>query len=172
MFGCIWGDLWRCFSFSKKWYLFGRKKLARFDKIVVITLSCFRIKWNHWNTIWNQSHCWLHWGIFLQAICKRFFELLLLHLHQLKKWKIHQIKYMVNCDQIQTLPVVNFVIGGIKYPLSAEAYVYRSYRDGKWCLTAFHSSEQGKNFRFLVTCVQNFQIKINIYFFIVQFCNL
>ena len=55
-----------------------------------------------------------------------------------------QIKYMVYCDQIPTLPVINFVIAGRQYPLRAEDYVHRHYNFGQWCMTLFAGRDEGK----------------------------
>ena len=51
---------------------------------------------------------------------------------------------MVYCDQIPTLPVINFVIAGRQYPLRAEDYVHRNYNFGQWCMTLFASRDEGK----------------------------
>ena len=54
------------------------------------------------------------------------------------------IKFMVKCKKIPTLPDINFVIGGQKYPLSGEDYVSRKIiKSQTWCLTVFHIYSEG-----------------------------
>ena len=52
------------------------------------------------------------------------------------------IKSIIECDKIQTLPVITFVIGGQDYSLRGEDYVNQLYFVGDgWCMTAFVSSD-------------------------------
>ena len=48
---------------------------------------------------------------------------------------------MIDCSDITTLPIVNFVIDGRLYPLSGKDYVLQRHKLGIWCSTVFKGNE-------------------------------